>query len=245
MNYSGFGFDRISKRQASHNCYCDLRNYWKKGEGKQSGVEKFMRALIVLLVGSLISQILIFIARDKSAVNGKRNEVTQDLTTLSTDSLIDYALDTNGGEIVEEFSQAEYFGWFSYFSHNQRKSLISSNNEPNNCWAFHGNRGHIAIKLAQRILPRNFTIFHINSVDVSKAPRKIHVFSLTHPSESVLLASFEFALRSSKGLRKHSEVFDCLYFCEEFVDVVLLEVEDNHGGPGTCVYQFQVHGINV
>lgn len=240
LNYSGFDCGRTRQRETLHNCYCDLRNYWKKGQGKYTGLERLVRAVIVLLLGSLISQVLVYMARDKSALAG-----SSEVTSLATNSLIDYALDSNGGEILEEFSQAEYFGWFSYFSNNQRKSLISSNNEPNNCWAFHGNRGYIAIKLAEKILPRNFTIFHINSVDISKAPRKIHVFSLTHPYECALLASFEFGLKINKGLRKHKEIFDCVYNCQDFVDMVLLEVEDNHGGPATCVYQFQVHGINV
>jgi hypothetical protein len=227
----------LKKAEKTHNCYHDLQNHWKDEENNKK-LFNFLQVSIVFLLGALISQVIIFAFRktdEKTTCDLKNND-------FSRYSLIDYALDSNGAFIIEESSDVEYLGWLSYFSSNKRAAVISQNNQANNCWAFHGGRGFVAINLAARVLPRNFSIFHVNALDVSRAPKTLNVFSLSHENECKLLATFQFRLSVQGVYRKNSETFPCLFGCHEFVDKVLLEVLDNHGAVNTCVYQFSVHG---
>lgn len=221
-----------------HNCYSDVKNYWINNT-ENCRLDMILSVFTVFLTGLLLMQIAVFLVKHQDTdkvVNGIQED-------LWIDTFIDYALDSNGAEVIEEYSLAEYMGWFTVMSSNKRKAVLSQNNEPGNCWAFDGSYGYIGIKLAARILPRNFTIFHLNSVQYFTAPKILNVYSLDYIDECVLLAKYEFDLRIQGVRRKNWGIFECQDYCDFYVERVLLEVEENYGATGTCVYQFKVHGV--
>ena len=237
----------LKKLEKVHNCYSDLKNQWEENAfDKEDEVQKLVcTAILVFLLGFLLSQISIYLYKHPSA----QTEIetlkpkTQTIYQWNVEEFIDYASDTNGGVILSEYSTPEYLGWFYIFSQNRQEALISNNNEPGNCWPFNGTYGYIGIQLGQSIYPKHFSIFHINSLSYSSAPKNIKVYSLDHPSETVLLASYFFDLTIKGEKRQNSGFFECEFECEKPLSRVLLEVNDNYGGNGTCVYQFKVHGI--
>jgi hypothetical protein len=230
-----------------HNCYEDLKNEWEDNAFEQDDeLTRFIcTAFLVFLLGFLFSQISIYLFRD-SSVKTEIDTVKPLNCTVTEENIehfIDYAASNNGGSILTEFSAEEYLGWFTVFSNNRRESLISERNEPGYCWAFNGSYGYISIQLAQKIYPRHFTIFHINSLNYATAPKKLRVYSLDHDNYTALLADFDFDLTIKEEKRKNLAIFECQFDCDEPTTRVLLEVLDNYGASGTCVYQFKVHGI--
>lgn len=221
-----------------HNCYEDIRNRWINTT-ENCKFEMVLSVFTVFLTGILLMQVAVFMVKNQGN-EGLSRQIQEELWI---DTFIDYALASNGAEVIEEYSLAEYMGWFSVMSNNKRNAVLSLNNEPGNCWAFDGSYGYIGIKLAARILPRNFTIFHLNSLQYFTAPKILNVYSLDYRNECVRLARYEFDLRIQGVRRKNWGVFECQDFCDYYVQHVLLEVEDNYGAAGTCVYQFKVHGV--
>lgn len=232
-----------------HNCYSDLKNNWNENAFDSENTTKnfIIISVFIFILGFVLSQITIYIYTDITPQQELETfkAINCTITQENIQSFIDYALDKNGGTILPEYSTDEYLGWFSSLSTNRRSSLISDINSPGNCWPFSGHYGYIGIGLGQAIYPRHFTIFHINSLQYETAPKHINVYSLSHNDETQLLASYFFDLKIKGEKRKNWGIFECEYYCDEPTDKVLLEVVDNYGGVGTCVYQFKVHGIGV
>lgn len=235
----GFKSKDLCKSQGKvHNCYKDLKNCWINS-AENERIEMIFSVFSIFLTGFLLAQVSVFF------VKNQKNEdfLSHFEDELWVDTYIDYALGLNGAKIIDEYSQSEYMGWFSVLSNNKRNAVLSQNNEPGNCWAFDGSYGYIGIHLAARILPRNFTIYHINALQYSTAPKKFNVYSLDNRDECVLLGKYEFEFKIKGVKRKNWGMFQCLYQCDEYVERVVLEVVDNYGATGTCVYQFRVHGV--
>lgn len=228
-----------------HNCYVDLKNKWNEN-AKDFNDEKlkfFYTVSAVFILGFLFSQLRIYISQDSQALVVEENfPVNSTKFTQDSEFFIDYASVHNGGSILTEYSMPEYLGWFSLFSNNRRESIISDNNEPGSCWPFDGSYGFIGIKLSDTIFPKSFTIFHLNSLNYTNAPKTLKVYSLSHLNESILLSEYEFDLKIKSEKRKNWQNFPCQSFCEHATDSLLLEIINNHGGEKTCVYQLKVHG---
>lgn len=237
----------LDKLEKVHNCYADLKNNWEENAMEnESEVKKFVcTTILIFLLGFLCSQVSMFLfgtTLPEVKVESLRSTNSTVLESV-LEELVDYAAESNGAVILHEYSTPEYLGWLSLFSNNRKESLISENNEPGNCWPFNGTYGFIGIHLAQAIYPKHFSIYHINSVVYSSAPKTINVYSLDHPDGSALLASYFFDLAIKGEKRKKWGIFDCEHFCDHLTSQILLEITDNYGAAGTCVYQFRVHGV--
>jgi Sad1 / UNC-like C-terminal len=240
----------LTKLEEAHNCYSDLKNNWEQNAKEKSNeLQRFVcTSIVIFLLGFLLSQVSMYLFKNPvQVISEEKNQINYVVSKVileeSAEEFIDYASSNNGGSILPEFSTPEYLGWFSIISNNKRESLISDINEPGNCWPFNGSYGYIGIQLAQRIYPRHFSVFHINSINYSSAPKSMNVYSLDHPTETIMIASYFFDLTIKGEKRKNWGVFECQSNCDLPLKNVLLEITDNYGGSGSCVYQFRVHGI--
>ena len=237
----------LEKLEKVHNCYSDLKNQWEENAiENEDEMKKFIcTSILIFLLGFLFSQVTMYLYR-QPVINSDTEAIRPSNLTIiesNLEELIDYASSNNGARIIDEYSVPEYLGWLSLFSYNRKESIISDNNEPGSCWPFNGTYGYIGIQLAQPILPRHFSIYHINSIPYSTAPKRIRVYSLDDPFHTIMLATYYFDLSIKGEKRKKWGLFECEFHCEQLVENILLEVVENYGGPGTCVYQFRVHGI--
>lgn len=140
-------------------------------EERMNLTQCFFVSVFLFLLGSVFSMIFVHsYITDTSTLVPPIKEVIQPViiteTELSLDSFINYASLNNHAKIIDEESTPEYHGAFSILSNNQRESAISDENFPGKCWAFEGQNGYLAIKLAYMIFPTQFFIQHINVKDI-------------------------------------------------------------------------------
>ncbi|KAI0982986.1 hypothetical protein GJ496_000610 [Pomphorhynchus laevis] len=133
--------------------------------------------------------------------------------------------------------------YLSSFS-KQYRTVISSNMEPGNCWAFMRNYGSVGIKLRMHIHPTGFTYEHIDrSISLYKdnSPREITIkaFSDTNVSDVRELGTFHFNWNTSKLQTWTFQNVDPDFLANYF----LIEIHSNWGNPNrTCVYRTRIHG---
>ncbi|EFA83603.1 SUN domain-containing protein 1 [Heterostelium album PN500] len=117
--------------------------------------------------------------------------------------------------------------------------LDQSRNLLGDCWAFKGQNGSIAIKLAQPIIVKAITIEHPNpkiSYHFESALQEFSVVGVRNETDTgTHLGTFRFEKNN-----KHIQTF--LINNEEVFPIVVLKVLSNFGYDYTCIYRTRVHG---
>ncbi|XP_040520573.1 SUN domain-containing protein 3-like [Gallus gallus] len=102
----------------------------------------------------------------------KREEILQ-LTREAVEKVMkhdtwlpSWALKTMGATIDVERTSKSYGGnrWLSPFFSSAKppETILQPDISAGNCWAFQGSRGHVVIRLPEKIWPTAFTIWHIS-----------------------------------------------------------------------------------
>jgi len=129
--------------------------------------------------------------------------------------------------------------------------VLSSQNEPGQCWCFDGQKATITIKLLTKMVPEELFLHHIfneyyleNRIDRrTAAPRRFQVVGMADGAEFPL-GQYEYEVLNQKtqGLK---QAFMVQENAGKWVDHVKIVFSDSQWNPSrkyTCVYQIGVHG---
>ncbi|XP_011880580.1 PREDICTED: SUN domain-containing protein 2-like isoform X2 [Vollenhovia emeryi] len=188
-----------------------------------------------------------------------RKIVKKELQIYDADKtgLVDYALETGGGQIIStrctqryEINMRAYtlFGFPLYYERSDPRTVIQGNpKQPGVCWAFQDFPGYLIIKLRSAIYVTGFTLEHIPrrilpNGDISSAPRKFNVWGLLSEDdlEPVMFGEYEFTANSDESWQYFPVQNTEIKSPYEYVE---LRIHSNHGELNfTCLYRFRVHG---
>ena len=212
----------------SHNVYSDLANKWAPNafsKQQKDSLSAFAQvSLFVLALGVVTSLgIMYFWADAKIALAQGSLEPKTTFSSLKepcpgTESLIDFASAVNGGSVVPSESSQSYHGALLVPSTQEVFSdvnglglLIDDNNSRAHCWAFEGKRGHATIRLGRTIIPKHFSLVHVNVrlmqlLSSTTAPKQ---FSIYNAEGRLLLGSYKFEFDLNQEVRENTQVFAC------------------------------------
>ena len=169
---------RQSTSASVHNAYSDLKNEWHPDSRRRttpslSSVLFFSLVLLSVFSFALVTAYKWWLARqmetiaslslppDKTIVVGER--------CSRPDEFIDFAAGENGGKVVLDETSPPYHGSLmvpstqeTLFDINAPQQMLSSDNQPEHCWAFQGSKGFATIALGTEIYPKSFTLAHVN-----------------------------------------------------------------------------------
>ena len=167
--------------------------------------------------------------------------------------LVDYALETAGGEIISSKCTESYqgnsatlsiFGIPYWYPSKTPRTAITPGVIPGECWAFQNFPGILVIKLTARIKVEAFSIEHMSKLlspngKINSAPKEFSVYGLQNATDSdpILLGEYFYDDNGPPlqyfAVAKHGLVFN----------IVQLKIVSNHGNLAyTCLYRFRVHG---
>ncbi|GJQ72169.1 putative Sad1 / UNC-like C-terminal [Trypoxylus dichotomus] len=164
--------------------------------------------------------------------------------------MIDYALESAGGKIISTPDTIPYpasvswdFGYFRLFTPSLATQIIQAGNLPGQCFAFHGKKGKIRIRLAEKIQVTSVTLEHSPFrllSDFTSCPRSFAVLGVEKPEDEMGIELGQFVFQNHTSLqnfnieKKQNQEF-------QYIDLFIL---DNYGKEEyTCVYRFRVHGV--
>ncbi|KAB7507410.1 SUN domain-containing protein 2, partial [Armadillidium nasatum] len=169
--------------------------------------------------------------------------------------MADHALESAGGSIVSTRCTEEYqghlaelivFGYSLYrYSTNTPRSVIQSDRNPGQCYAFKGSEGYIVIQLAGPVRVTGFTLEHVPKdltpySTIDSAVKTFSVFGLQKTNEE----GFNFGKFIFLDNGEPLQYFPVQNHSEEYFKYVELKILSNHGNMKfTCVYRFRVHGV--
>ncbi|XP_040520887.1 SUN domain-containing protein 3-like [Gallus gallus] len=152
-----------------------------------------------------------------------------------------------GATIDVERTSKSYGGnrWLSPFFSSAKppETILQPDISAGNCWAFQGSRGHVVIRLPEKIWPTAFTIWHISkavspSGEVSTAPREFVVSGVDEDEGEALLGSFIYDVDG-----EIAQTFQVQEEPRKAFRQIKLEVRSNWGNKEyTCLYRADVHG---
>ncbi|CAF1149578.1 unnamed protein product [Adineta steineri] len=168
----------------------------------------------------------------------------------------DYALEANGGKIVDtrctEYTDeprqnvVKFLGIPIVHMSKQPNIMIKAGRMPGQCFPFKGDHGSVLIKLAVPVKPSEFTIEHLSKSisivgHINSAPNNFTVYALKdkNDKEGIVLGRYFYDAENGPSLQR---------FKPQLVNVPIVEyievrVTSNWGNPNyTCVYRFRVHG---
>jgi len=170
-----------------------------------------------------------------------------------SDEAVDYALESQGGFVVDESTSDTYtaspstlslFGVPLWYRVNGPRTIIGADKHPGQCWPMAGSSGHVLIKLSHDILLTGFSLEHIAkrsspTNSISSAPKDFRV-QIPGESGSVYLGPFRYDENSTRTIQH----FDLDPRERLRASYVKLNVDSNYGHPDyTCIYRFRVHGV--
>ncbi|KAK5641345.1 hypothetical protein RI129_009892 [Pyrocoelia pectoralis] len=167
--------------------------------------------------------------------------------------LVDYALESAGGEILTTRCTENYnartavlsiFGIPIWHPANTARTVITPGAIPGECWAFQNFPAFLVIKLAARVQIEAFSLEHISKVlspngKIDSAPKEFHVYGLQNATDKdpVLLGEY-FYDENGPPIQYFTVAVHGLTF-----HIVELKIISNHGNlKYTCLYRFRVHG---
>ncbi|XP_069473397.1 SUN domain-containing protein 3-like [Ambystoma mexicanum] len=167
--------------------------------------------------------------------------------------LADSALKSAGATVVRSRTSKSYernlaqTQWhnFALWNHTPNPEVILEPDiYPGNCWPFPGSRGHILVKLDEKIHPTAVTIQHLTRAasppgEVTSAPKDFTVYGLTEETEEegTFLGQFTYI---SEGLP--IQTFPLTEGSGDTFNYIQLRVLSNWGNSAfTCVYRFRIH----
>ncbi|XP_023570693.1 sperm-associated antigen 4 protein isoform X2 [Octodon degus] len=168
----------------------------------------------------------------------------------------DYALSSVGATIdlektsqdYEDTNTAYFWNRFSFWNYARPPTVILEPDVfPGNCWAFQGDQGQVAIRLAGRVQLSHITLQHpppsvAHTGDASSAPRDFAVFGLQVDDDTeVFLGRFTFDVKKSAIQTFHLQNDPPSAFPK-----VKIQILSNWGHPRfTCLYRVRVHGLRI
>ncbi|XP_040521000.2 SUN domain-containing protein 3-like [Gallus gallus] len=148
----------------------------------------------------------VFHSLEENGIDGMKREEILQLTREAVEKVMkhdtwlpSWALKTMGATIDVERTSKSYGGnrWLSPFFSSAKppETILQPDISAGNCWAFQGSRGHVVIRLPEKIWPTAFTLWHISkavspSGEVSTAPREFVVSGVDEDEGEALLGSF-------------------------------------------------------
>lgn len=182
--------------------------------------------------------------------------VKQALAVYDADKtgMVDYALETSGGEVLStrctesyyaKTAQLSVWGIPLWYPRNTPRTAITPDITPGNCWAFQGFPGFLVLQLSAKIHVSAFSVEHVPKSLVPEgkrdsAPKGFSVFGLTieDDHEPWLLGKYEYQ-HDGPALQYFSVQNEGPAF-----KIVELRIDSNHGHMNyTCLYRFRVHGM--
>ncbi|KAB0796199.1 hypothetical protein PPYR_10260 [Photinus pyralis] len=166
--------------------------------------------------------------------------------------LVDYALESAGGEVVNIRCTEGYnvrtavysiFGIPIWYPTNNPRTAITPGAVPGECWAFQNFPGFLLIKLSARVKIEAFSMEHISKMlspngKIDSAPKEFHVFGLQNATDPGVLIGEYFYDENGPPLQYFAAARNGLSF-----PIVELKIMSNHGNlKYTCLYRFRVHG---
>lgn len=167
--------------------------------------------------------------------------------------LVDYALESMGGQIVSTRCTEAYYhgkaviavlGFPLWRLTNSPRTIINPTMVPGGCWAFQNFPGFVVLKLSAKVKIEAFSIEHISKLlipegKMDSAPKDFEVYGLKmeNDREPVLLGSYTYEYDGDTlqffSVKQDNQVFD----------MIEIRILSNHGNPNyTCLYRFRVHG---
>ncbi|KAF5287508.1 hypothetical protein FQA39_LY04136 [Lamprigera yunnana] len=170
--------------------------------------------------------------------------------------LVDYALESAGGEILTIRCTESYqtrsavlsvYGFPIWYPVNTARTVITPGVVPGECWAFQSFPAFVMIKLASRITVTAFSLEHISKLvaingNIDSAPKEFYVYGLKNEADlEPMLFGVYFYDQDGPPLQYFTASPSNLSF-----NIVELKIVSNHGHPNyTCLYRFRVHGTNI
>eukprot|EP00076_Gallus_gallus_P037975 XP_025003513.1 SUN domain-containing protein 3-like [Gallus gallus] len=164
----------------------------------------------------------VFHSLKDNGIDGLKREEILQLTREAVEKVMkhdtwlpSWALKTMGATIDVERTSKSYGGnrWLSPFFSSAKppETILQPDISAGNCWAFQGSRGHVVIRLPEKIWPTAFTIWHISkavspSGEVSTAPREFVVSGVDEDEGEALLGSFIYDVDG-----EIAQTFQCRY----------------------------------
>lgn len=196
----------------------------------------------------------VFHSLEENGIDGLKREEILQLTREAVEKVMkhdtwlpSWALKTMGATIDVERTSKSYGGnrWLSPFFSSAKppETILQPDISAGNCWAFQGSRGHVVIRLPEKIWPTAFTLWHISkavspSGEVSTAPREFVVSGVDEDEGEALLGSFIYDVDG-----EIAQTFPVQEEPRKAFRQIKLEVRSNWGNAEyTCVYRADVHG---
>ncbi|XP_040520873.1 SUN domain-containing protein 3-like isoform X2 [Gallus gallus] len=196
----------------------------------------------------------VFHSLKDNGIDGLKREEILQLTREAVEKVMkhdtwlpSWALKTMGATIDVERTSKSYGGnrWLSPFFSSAKppETILQPDISAGNCWAFQGSRGHVVIRLPEKIWPTAFTIWHISkavspSGEVSTAPREFVVSGVDEDEGEALLGSFIYDVDG-----EIAQTFQVQEEPRKAFRQIKLEVRSNWGNKEyTCLYRADVHG---
>uniref|UniRef100_A0A0N5B7W5 SUN domain-containing protein n=1 Tax=Strongyloides papillosus TaxID=174720 RepID=A0A0N5B7W5_STREA len=170
--------------------------------------------------------------------------------------LVDYALESTGGRIIETSGDKSFFDdWsnvmempFMLLKPSPRTIIqrTTSSLVPGNAWCFKGDMGYVIIGLSYEIYITAITYEHIHiknspSADWLSAPKEFEIFGINEKdqsSDSVFsIGNFTF-----KANEPPMQTFEIKKNNKRTYEKVKIRIKSNYGAPFTCLYRVRVHG---
>jgi len=229
---------------------------------KENQMEHRLRAEMRLLISSEMETLMPTLVKETEEKPEEEVAVIAARETLE-ETLVDYALESQGGSVVDGESSETYvdagstlniFGVPVWYHVNGPRTVIGANREPGQCWPMAGSSGHLLIRLSHPILVTGFSLEHISIQEspvksVASAPKDfdVEVFDEDFSSSSaprLKYGPFRYEDNNSDQPVQHFGLNDTVAKETSYkIVAVRLNIRSNHGHPEyTCIYRFRVHG---
>ncbi|XP_023953354.2 SUN domain-containing protein 1-like [Bicyclus anynana] len=222
----------------------------RKHENLQGQMERISQAMPALAAAA---------GRAKDALEPSRRGVRQFLDMQDYDrQMIDYALETAGGRVVDTGGTLEHIvfespvSWMLHMLSStlcrecpEVNSILRPGNLPGECWAFRGARGEATIRLLGTVHVNGVSLEHIPphisaTREISSAPRLFQLEGLEFRGDPYPhdFGTFEY---DKEG--KPIQYFEVLHPSPKGFNLVRVKIYSNWGHiVYTCVYRVRIHG---
>ncbi|VVD03406.1 unnamed protein product [Leptidea sinapis] len=197
--------------------------------------------------------------RAKDALGPPQHQPKRALDLNNYDrQVVDYALETAGGRVIDTGDTIEHFiyespiSWALYalsaFMCREclgATTVIRPGALPGECWAFKGPRGEVTIRLLGNVRVTGVSLEHISpqispTKEISSAPRLFQVEGLEYRRD---VYPHDFGTFEYNKDGKPIQYFDVKHPSNKGFDLVRIKVISNWGhSVYTCVYRVRVHG---
>ncbi|XP_063533741.1 klaroid protein-like [Cydia strobilella] len=177
--------------------------------------------------------------------------------------LVDYALESAGGQVVStkctelyqiKTKQYSVLGLPVWWVYTSPRFALTPGAMPAECWAFQGFPGYLVVRTYAVVEVTGFSLEHMSrllAVDgkIESAPKNFSVYGLhgEQDPEPHLFGNYMYDANGTAiqhfpvQFPKLTDIGGVHY--PVAYDIIELRVESNHGNPTyTCVYRFRVHG---